>query len=110
MPRTIIGFHQDAGQEWVADLACGQQQHVRHTPPWLNRPWVLSPEGRRRLDFTLDCTHCEPGAPESAPRTSYAGAYLEACRFHEALHTARGLAHSGTAVPKTGHRYTLLSR
>jgi len=24
MQRTIIGFHQDAAQEWVADLACGQ--------------------------------------------------------------------------------------
>jgi hypothetical protein len=33
MQRRIIGFHQDDAQEWVADLACGHQQHVRHTPP-----------------------------------------------------------------------------
>jgi Protein of unknown function (DUF3565) len=45
--RKIIGFHQDEAQDWVADLECGHQQHVRHTPPWLNRPWVISPEGRR---------------------------------------------------------------
>ena len=70
MQRTIIGFHQDEVQEWVADFACGQQQHVRHTLPWLNRPWVLSPEGRRsRLGYALDCTHCEPGAEERGPRT-----------------------------------------
>jgi len=36
MQRTIIGFHQDATQEWVTDLECGHQQHVRHTPPWLH--------------------------------------------------------------------------
>ena len=38
MQRKIIGFHQDEAQDWVADLECGQQQHVRHAPPWLNRP------------------------------------------------------------------------
>ena len=66
MQRKIIGFHQDAAQEWVADLACGHQQHVRHTPPWLNRPWVVSPEGRRsRLGSTLDCKHCEHSAQEN---------------------------------------------
>ncbi len=43
MQRTIIGFHQDATQEWVADLECGHQQHVRHTPPWLR------PSGSFRL-------------------------------------------------------------
>jgi hypothetical protein len=36
----IIGFHQDEAQEGVADVACGHQQPVRHTPPWINRPWV----------------------------------------------------------------------
>ena len=43
MQRTIIGFHQDEAQEWVADLECGHQQHVRHTPPWLR------PSGSFRL-------------------------------------------------------------
>jgi hypothetical protein len=68
MQRTIIGFHQDAAQEWVADLACGHQQHVRHAPPWFNRPWVVSSEGRRsRLGHFLDCKHCDQGAHESTP-------------------------------------------
>ena len=43
MQRKIIGFHQDATQEWGADLECGHQQHVRHTPPWLH------PSGSFRL-------------------------------------------------------------
>ena len=45
MQRRIIGFHQDEAHEWVADLVCGHQQHVRHTPPWFNRPWVMSSGG-----------------------------------------------------------------
>ena len=66
--RKIIGFHQDEAQEWVADLEWGHKQHVRHTPPWLKRPWVVSPEGRRsRLRYTLDCKHGDHGAHESAP-------------------------------------------
>ena len=38
MQRMIIGFPQDEAQDWVADVACGQQQHVRHTPPRKWRP------------------------------------------------------------------------
>jgi hypothetical protein len=68
MQRTIIGFPPDAAQEWVADLACGHQQHVRHPPPWLYRPWIISPEGRRsRLEYVVDWKHCDQGAQESAP-------------------------------------------
>src|SRR5205085_9463290 len=44
--RSIIGFHQDEQGHWVADLQCGHTQHVRHDPPWQNRPWVVTPEGR----------------------------------------------------------------
>jgi hypothetical protein len=52
----------------VADLECGHQQHVRHMPPWLHRPWVVSLEGRRsRLGYVLDCKHCDQGVQESAP-------------------------------------------
>jgi hypothetical protein len=62
--RRIVGFHQDERQDWVADLACGHGQHVRHNPPWMNRPWVVTPEGRERfLGFELDCKKCEEGAP-----------------------------------------------
>jgi hypothetical protein len=58
--RAIAGFHQDEEGHWVADLACGHTQHVRHNPPLSNRPWVLTPEGRQRfLGYELDCKVCD---------------------------------------------------
>lgn len=63
MKRQIIGFHQDEHADWVADLACGHTQHVRHQPPWQQRPWVTTAEGRRsRLGVELDCKKCDEEA------------------------------------------------
>jgi hypothetical protein len=64
--RRIVGFHQDDEGHWVADLECGHTQHVRHDPPWQNRLWVTTEEGRRRyMGATLTCVlcddHCVPG-------------------------------------------------
>ena len=57
--RRIIGFHQDQEGDWVAELECGHNQHVRHDPPWQERPWVLSSEGRgSRLGTSLVCRLC----------------------------------------------------
>ncbi len=62
MYQPIVAFHQDELNDWVADLACGHTQHVRHQPPWTNRPWVVSIEGRRQhLGRPLWCKHCEDG-------------------------------------------------
>jgi hypothetical protein len=34
VPRELsVGYHQDEEQNWVAELSCGHQQHVRHRPP-----------------------------------------------------------------------------
>ena len=64
MQSTIAGFHTDEEGHWVADLACGHGQHVRHDPPWMLRPWVLTEEGRaERLGTTLDCKKCEKAKP-----------------------------------------------
>lgn len=60
MQQPIIGFHQDEEQHWVADLACGHTQHVRHDPPWQNRPWVIDVEGRQqKIGIELECKKCE---------------------------------------------------
>ncbi|HEX6901662.1 MAG TPA: DUF3565 domain-containing protein [Thermoanaerobaculia bacterium] len=60
LKRKIVGFHQDEQLHWVADLECGHTQHVRHDPPWMVRPWVVTPEGRESfLGFELDCKKCE---------------------------------------------------
>jgi tellurite resistance-related uncharacterized protein len=60
MNRTIAGFHQDTEGDWVAELSCGHNQHVRHRPPFQQRAWVLSPAGRdQRLGATLSCPLCD---------------------------------------------------
>ena len=66
VPRRVVGFHQDDDGHWVADLECGHGQHVRHEPPLVSRPWVLTPEGRAAfLGQTLACVRCveSGGAP-----------------------------------------------
>lgn len=56
MQQAIVGFHIDEENHWVADLACGHTQHVRHDPPWQNRPWVLTEQGRsEKLGVMLEC-------------------------------------------------------
>jgi hypothetical protein len=62
--RPIVGFHQDDEGDWVAELACGHNQHVRHRPPFQNREWATTPEGRSsRLGADLDCRLCDEGEP-----------------------------------------------
>ncbi len=73
MRQRILGFHQDELGDWVAELACGHGQHVRHNPPLSFRPWVLTPEGRERfLGYQLDCHLCdeaEPDPPDTPDRS-----------------------------------------
>ena len=60
MQQAIIGFHLDEEGHWVADLACGHAQHVRHNPPWQNRPWVIMEQGRKeKLGVRLECKKCD---------------------------------------------------
>ena len=64
MEQKIIGFDQDELGDWRAILACGHRQHVRHDPPFVNRPWVLTEDGRRRfLGAPLECVKCDDGEP-----------------------------------------------
>jgi len=63
--RKITGFHQDDEGHWVAELECGHQQHVRHNPPWVSRPWVTTAAGRAAaLGTVLDCKKCDPAGAE----------------------------------------------
>ena len=71
LQRRIAGFHLDDEGNWVAQLECGHNQHVRHNPPWINRPWVVTAEGRAKaLGETLDCKKCSAGAPADARPSS----------------------------------------
>ena len=66
-----MAFHLDQQGDWVADLECGHTRHVRHTPPWTNREWVLSEEGRSRfIGHKLRCVKCETDADELEARGS----------------------------------------
>lgn len=64
MKQAIIGYHLDEERHWVAELACGHYQHVRHNPPMVSRPWVESSEGRKSmLGYELNCKKCETNVP-----------------------------------------------
>jgi Protein of unknown function (DUF3565) len=74
MKRRIIAFHQDEIQDWVANLDCGHKQHVRHNPPWMNRPWVTTPEGRESfIGSRLNCTACDEKESDANRKTSKSG-------------------------------------
>jgi hypothetical protein len=63
MQRKITGFHLDEEGHWVAELECGHNQHVRHDPPYVERPWVITEHGRRsRLGHELNCVRCDEGS------------------------------------------------
>jgi hypothetical protein len=60
MKQPIVGYHRDEEGHWVADLACGHGQHVRHDPPWQVREWVTTEDGRASfLGFELQCVLCD---------------------------------------------------
>lgn len=64
MKQPIVGYHLDEEELWVAQLACGHNQHLRNDPPLVNRPWVESEPGRASmLGFRLNCKKCDQDLP-----------------------------------------------
>ena len=60
MIRTIDGFHRDEEGDWVAELSCLHTQHIRHQPPFQERPWVVTAEGRAsRVGHEVECPPCD---------------------------------------------------
>lgn len=60
MQRAIVDFGIDAADDRFAVLDCGHTQHVRHRPPFIDRPWVTTEAGRAgRLGHKLDCVCCD---------------------------------------------------
>ncbi len=61
--RKIVGFHMDTNRDWVAELDCGHQRHVRHDPPWTEHHWVTTAQGRLdHMGEELTCSACRPAA------------------------------------------------
>jgi tellurite resistance-related uncharacterized protein len=71
-PRVpITGYSPDedeAAGSWIATLACGHGQHIRHRPPFLDAEWVTTPEGRAsKIGTRLPCVLCRmPRLPPTA--------------------------------------------
>ncbi len=60
MLQAIIGFTTDEENHWLAKLQCGHNQHVRHQPPFINRPWVINELTRmEKLGQQLNCVKCD---------------------------------------------------
>ena len=60
MERPITGFGLDDEGERIARLGCGHRQHVRHNPPFINRPWTETAAGRQQmLGQQLNCVRCD---------------------------------------------------
>ncbi|MGH3394124.1 MAG: DUF3565 domain-containing protein [Streptosporangiaceae bacterium] len=58
--RAITGFRQDAGGDWVAELACLHSQHMRHNPPLNFRPRVTDAGARQaRIGTEIGCPLCD---------------------------------------------------
>ena len=65
----IVGYHQDEEQNWVAELSCGHHQHMRHRPPFSERPWVLTESGRAaKIGHPISCAQCAVEGPSRASR------------------------------------------
>lgn len=64
MKQAISRYHKDEENHWVAELVCGHNQHVRHNPPFVNRPWVETETGRESmLGYELNCKKCDLELP-----------------------------------------------
>lgn len=64
MQSKITGFHKDEEGDWVAELECHHGQHVRHQPPFINRPWTTTAQGRaEKIGHTLECIKCDRNEP-----------------------------------------------
>jgi tellurite resistance-related uncharacterized protein len=101
--RAIVGFHRDEAGAWVAELACGHRQHVRHAPPWQSRPWVETEAGRaQHIGAELACPHCAmPSLPAGLAQ------YKQTAEFDE--HTLpSGLRARHTLKPGTWGRIVVL--
>lgn len=58
----MTGFHQDDVGDWVAELECGHNQHVRHRPPFQVREWVIDDDSRRaKVGAEIECPLCDRG-------------------------------------------------
>jgi tellurite methyltransferase len=73
--RRIIDFHLDAEGDWVAEMSCYHNRHIRHDPPFKEAAWVLDPAGRdAHVGSNLECPLCDRAElPEGLSVVGHAG-------------------------------------
>jgi tellurite methyltransferase len=58
--RLIYGFHRDEENDWVAEISCGHDQHMRHRPPFQLREWTTDAAGRdSHVETPIGCSLCD---------------------------------------------------
>jgi len=114
--RKITGFHLDKHGQWIAELACGHEQYVRHAPPYINRYWVTTSAGRRNaLGRALTCRKClamgdslpmQPQSPPKASVTTMTRSQTRVLAFYDkradVLHVCRGKPQPGRSDEHEG--------
>lgn len=81
MLQPMIGFALDEHGDWVAELGCGHRQHVRHKPPWTQRPWVVSEDERAAMrGHPLDCNICDREGPVAPFYDRFSALHLRMAR------------------------------
>ncbi|GJL83823.1 MAG: hypothetical protein DHS20C01_34570 [marine bacterium B5-7] len=66
--NLVSGFSQDSAGDYIIHLDCGHRQHVRHSPPWQERSFVIDGASRRaRIGTTWDCPWCSGLRTGEAP-------------------------------------------
>ncbi|HEX7167340.1 MAG TPA: DUF3565 domain-containing protein [Acidimicrobiales bacterium] len=104
MIRTIEGFRRDDLGDWVAELSCLHGQHVRHQPPFVDRGWVVTAEGRAaRVGTGIDCPLCDRGElPDGLHVVRTAGPFDDRS-------VPRGLLRDHRVAPRTWARLRVLA-
>ncbi len=93
MRRTMTGFHRDAAGDWVAELSCLHNQHVRHDPPFWEAPWVEQAHERdRKVGEALDCPLCDRAELPEGLRAARTTATWDASSMPAALRRAHRVA------------------
>lgn len=65
---ATVSFERETDGVFIAHLACGHRQHIRHNPPFQEAAWVATEEGRQaHLGMRLPCPLCRmPRLPPCA--------------------------------------------
>jgi len=106
MDRRIAGVHQDEEIFWVAESECGHNQHVRHRPTMVFRPWVNHEQGRKgRLGTFLACKAlATPNLQDvRKPARHFPRALSKHCRLPEYRPPAHWVNHFGIPLGSDLH-------